>query len=116
MLQAPVFVVAILELKLGEFCSLCLLALTTALEKLEVFLVFSELLLSLLLPFDPASLVEAYLVVALLPPHNLSQLDVLQHHIDLLEFGIIDHFQEADHVGMSDLLENSNLPLCLVLR
>ena len=39
---------------------------------------------------------------------------MLKDHIDLLQLGVIDNFEEADHIRMPDLLQNSNLPLGFV--
>jgi hypothetical protein len=92
-----------------------LLALETALLDLEVLLILTRILLTSLFLLYPASLVLADPWITLPPPHYLSELDTLQHHVDLLQFGVIDDFEEADDIGMSDLLENGNLSLGLIL-
>lgn len=114
MFQAPV-VAEGFQLELGELCLLRFLALATDLQQLPVFLVLGRLLLPPLLPLDPPALVDAYLVVALLAPDDLAELDVFQDHVDLLELGVVDDLQEADDVGMSNLLEDGDLPFRLVL-
>lgn len=40
---------------------------------------------------------------------------MLQHHIDFLEFWVVDDFEETDDVGVPDLLQDSNLSLSLAL-
>lgn len=105
---------ALCELELRYLGPLCFLLLTTSLDHLEVFLFIGGLLLPKLLSFYPSPFVDADLRRALLAPYNFPKLNMFQHHVDLLQFGIVDDFQQADDVGVTDLLENGDLPLCLV--
>lgn len=40
---------------------------------------------------------------------------MLQHHVYLLEFRIVDNFYQADDIWMPNLLQDSDFPLCLIL-
>lgn len=79
-----------------------------------VFLLCSKRLASLL-SFSSPALKSTDMRQSLLSPDNLSTLDVLKDHVDLLEFGIVNDFEEGDHIGMSNLLQDGNFPLGLLL-
>lgn len=53
---------------------------------------------------------------ALLPPNNFSPLYMLKNHVDLLQLGVIDNLEKRDNVRMSNLLQNGDLPVDVLLR
>jgi hypothetical protein len=97
-----------------DFLPCCLPPHKSVIANLEIKCLLAHITIPTDFPFNASSLVQTYQWRAFLPPYYLSQFNVLEDHINLLQFGVIDDFEEADHIRMSDLLQNSNLPLGLV--
>lgn len=85
-------------------------------ENLLVLLLFGSLRLASHLALDASPFELADMWETLLAPDHFTKFDVLENHVDLLKFRIVDNFEEGDDVFMSDLLENGDFLLGLVLR
>jgi hypothetical protein len=85
------------------------------LKQLFVAILFGGRELASHLAFYASSFVKTNMRETLLSPYDFSKFYMFKDHVNLLEFWVIDDFEEGDYVGVADLLQDGNLLLCLVL-
>jgi len=51
----------------------------------------------------------------LLAPHNFTEFHMLKNHVDLLELRVVNDFEKGDDIRVTDLLQDGDFLLRLVL-
>lgn len=113
-LETPVVSRSALELSLF-LCPFCVPQGLALLKEPFKLLLLRGGLFAARFPLDAASLVFANVRQSLLPPDNLAEFDMFEHHVNLLQFGVIDDLEQGNDIGMAYLFEDGDLPLAFVL-
>ncbi|KAI6764652.1 hypothetical protein HG531_012539 [Fusarium graminearum] len=110
--ETPIHLARVLLGHLGSFQCLDSLSMF---KQLFVAILFGGRELASHLAFYASSFVKTDVRETFLSPYDFSEFYMFEDHVNLLEFGVIDDFEEGDYIGVADLFQDGDLLFRLVL-